>query len=580
MLEFIHLLKQRYQIIFSGLIKEHVLSAVYQERIEQITLAEAFFHKTEIVDGQPSMPVNIVIIGPTQVGKSSIVNLILGETAADVSPLAGYTIHPQGFGCGLSAKANDWLNEYFCDYKQLQQQQMDKTQQRCFSYNDSASCGVSDCIIWDTPDFDSIDSNGYREGLLKAIALADIVVLVLSKEKYADQSVWTMMSLLQTMQQPTLVVINKLIESAQSVILNSLQEKWRQARSDKVAVCIPLLYNKAGFKEQERLAVNTSIEQLRQHIKREKYAVYQQQFLLQYWQAWTEPVVAELTARQDWVGLIEDSMEQALVVYKRDYLDHPHHYETFQNALVELLTLLEIPGLSTVMAKTRRVLTWPVRKIFNLTGSAASGLSESSQEIVLLNQISEHLLIQLSDRLLDKIDQESDRVQWWKDLNVILRRQRAVILQQFRKSALKYHDDFQQQVDTTAQRLYNKLKDQPLTLNSLRATRITTDAAVVALALKTGGIGLHDLVITPAMLSVTSFLAESAIGSYVHKLEAELKQRQQQTVRQTLFQAVLHSALVQLPEMMADSRHFNIPPLQFSHAEQAVTGKPNGLRIL
>ena len=60
-------------------------------------------------------------------------------------------------------------------------------------------------------------------------------------------------------------------------------------------------------------------------------------------------------------------------------------------------------------------------------------------------------------------------------------------------------------------------------LNSLRATRVTTDAAVIALALHTGGIGVHDLVIAPSMLTVTSLLAESAIGSYMHNVEADLK---------------------------------------------------------
>ena len=49
-------------------------------------------------------------------------------------------------------------------------------------------------VLWDTPDFDSIDSATYREGVIRTIALADIIILVVSKEKYADQSVWDIMS--------------------------------------------------------------------------------------------------------------------------------------------------------------------------------------------------------------------------------------------------------------------------------------------------------------------------------------------------------------------------------------------------
>ena len=67
-----------------------------------------------------------------------------------------------------------------------------------------------------------------------------------------------------------------------------------------------------------------------------------------------------------------------------------------------------------------------------------------------------------------------------------------------------------------------------MVLNSLRATRVTTDAAAIALTLHMGGIGVHDLIFAPAMLTVTSLLAESAIGSYMHKVEHELKQHQLQ----------------------------------------------------
>ncbi|MGI2326232.1 GTP-binding protein, partial [Methylococcus sp. S1B] len=49
-------------------------------------------------------------------------------------------------------------------------------------------------------------------------------------------------------------------------------------------------------------------------------------------------------------------------LYRRDYLDHPPHYETFQRALAELLTLLESPGVARVLTQMRRIMTWPVRQ--------------------------------------------------------------------------------------------------------------------------------------------------------------------------------------------------------------------------
>jgi len=79
-------------------------------------------------------------------------------------------------------------------------------------------------VLWDTPDFDSIDSATYREGVIRAIALADIIILVVSKEKYADQSVWDIMSALEALHQPTVICLNKLSEGSEAVLIQSLKK--------------------------------------------------------------------------------------------------------------------------------------------------------------------------------------------------------------------------------------------------------------------------------------------------------------------------------------------------------------------
>jgi hypothetical protein len=162
----------------------------------------------------------------------------------------------------------------------------------------------------------------------------------------------------------------------------------------------------------------------------------------------------------------------------------------------------------------------------------------------------------------------------------VLRGRRQDVLQDFGLAAKDYHLSFQQDVESAAHRLYYKLQEQPVVLNSLRATRATADAAVIALTLQMGGIGLHDLVVAPAMLTVTSLLAESAVGSYMHKVEAELKQNQFDTVKQALFAGSLRLKLLQLPEHLSMNTHFNISPDQLHAAELQLTEKRHGLRLL
>jgi hypothetical protein len=91
---------------------------------------------------------------------------------------------------------------------------------------------------------------------------------------------------------------------------------------------------------------------------------------------------------------------------------------------------------------------------------------------------------------------------------------------------------------------------------------------------------VHDLVIAPAMLSVTSLLAESAIGGYMHKVEAHLKQQQLSAVDLNLFSGALGNTLKALPAQLAGNSHFNISPEQLGAMEQQLTEKRHGLRLL
>ncbi|WP_024297311.1 GTPase [Methylomicrobium lacus] len=579
MLEFIQLLKQRYQTILQQAHLESI-KGVYQQRIDQLLMAEAFLRKGALVESAPLPPLQIAVVGPTQAGKSTLVNVLLQSGAAGVSPLAGYTVHPQGFCHRVRREDCGGLQRYFGRFQQLLPMQLSKDRHDCFSLADadSQSSWLPDCVLWDTPDFDSIDSATYREGVIRTIALADVVVLVVSKEKYADQSVWEMMAALEVLRQPTVICLNKLSEGSEALIAHSLQGKWQLARKDPFPEVVPLYYQKASGLPVWPQAQQGLLQRLAGQVSYKKHARYEQELLQYYWPQWLEPIAQEHQALKDWQQLLEHMIKQALDNYQRDFLNHPHHYETFQVAMAELLTLLEIPGLAGIMAGTRRALTWPVRQLMKL-GRKKSALTETSHEVALLNQIAEHALLQMTDKLRDKAEGNQQRL-WWRDMSALLRGRRQELLIDFDGAVRHYHLTFQQDVESAAHRLYRKLQEQPLLLNSLRATRVTTDAAMIALALNTGGIGVHDLVIAPSLLTVTSLLAESAIGSYLHSVEADLKRNQLSQVKQALFIEALRDKLLLLPTQLSGLSHFNITPEQLQEAENHLKEKRHGLRLL
>jgi GTPase Era involved in 16S rRNA processing len=580
MLEFIQLLKQRYQTVQAQLDKKSPHFFEYLQRIEQLLYAEAFIRKGRLIEDKPNFPLQIAVIGPTQAGKSSIVNLLLNADLAGVSPLAGYTVHAQGFCHQLNLDDCDGMQHYFGRFQGLTTAELSRNRYDCYAISTSSSQSnlLPSCVIWDTPDFDSIDAADYREGVIRTLALADVIVLVVSKEKYADQSVWEVMQTLADFAQPTLICLNKLVEGSEDLVLQSLRQKWQQCRSDVMPPVIPMLFQKPSALPDWPAAEQRQLFTLARQVQHKKHAQHQQQFIQNFWLQWLEPVFSEHQSQRNWQTLVDQCLEQAIAAYRRDFLDHPHHYHTFQIALLNLLDLLEIPGLANILSKTRRVMTWPMRKLMRL---GRGGFHASPDlEITTLNQIGEHVMIQLADKLLEKTETESENVSWWRDTAIVMRQKRTDLLQGFQQAVVTYHSGFQIDVEAAAHRLYYKLEEQPMVLNSLRATRLSTDAGAMILAIHAGGIGVHDLFITPLMLSVTSLLAESAIGSYMQRVEAELKQHQLQTVKYQLFQENLRDQLYQLPQQSHSSRRFNISEQQCQQVELALKEKKHGLRLL
>jgi len=82
--------------------------------VGSLPLAGSALQKAYWAEVEPDHPTQVVVFGPTQSGKSTAVNLLLGHTAAGVSPLAGHTVHAQAFLQGHSDA--DALEPFFEGY--------------------------------------------------------------------------------------------------------------------------------------------------------------------------------------------------------------------------------------------------------------------------------------------------------------------------------------------------------------------------------------------------------------------------------------------------------------------------------
>ena len=159
-----------------------------------LTYAEVLLQREQLRSDDWKLPPQLMVVGPTQSGKSTVCNLLLGSESATPSPLAGYTRQAQGFVTApVSSVMESALARQFDHGKRPEAGSSSKTGQEAYSLTAVAAAGSFDAepvIVWDTPDFDSVNSRDYRDLVPTVCALADAILLVVSREKYADQSVW------------------------------------------------------------------------------------------------------------------------------------------------------------------------------------------------------------------------------------------------------------------------------------------------------------------------------------------------------------------------------------------------------
>ncbi len=586
MLDFIRQLKTSYERVAKHS-KDVEQRQILESHLASLHVAEAALHKLVLQSQQKNPVVQYSVLGPTQAGKSTTVNLLLQQDQAGVSPLAGYTVHPQGFGLNVAESEVDWLQQYFESFARSHGGARGEPGDKSYAFScvqADAQHPLSHSMVWDTPDFDSLGAVLYQEGVLKTAALGDVILLVLSKDKYADQSVWDILRLLEPLATPTVICLNKVTPDARDVLVKSLRSKWSDVRKDQPLAILTLPYIKSGLTVQSVEAELSGIYKALQNASAKSDAKKQQKnalgFVKTHFDAWLEPVNAERKAIEQWRQLLQDNVDEALSIYQRDYLNHPQHYETFNKALAELLTLLELPGVAKALAGLRKVITWPMRTIFRIGKRAVSGNEDAdSLETRILGQVSDHLFVQLGEALLKKADQDTLHAEWWRGLSRQLRQDKEAVEAQFSVAVRDYHKTFQEEIHQTAYGLYHKLQEHPSTLNSIRTARVATDAAALAIALHTGGIGVQDFVIAPAVLSITSMMTEGALGRHMKSVANKLKKTQREVVREALFDGLLTRQLHDLPNKLNADNQFNISAAAVEDAQNKLGDSRYGLQL-
>lgn len=567
MIEFIQRLQLRYKSVQQADPSDTKLSQRCAEALKSLALAESLLLKEQLNATSHSLPLNLVIFGPTQAGKSTLVNCLIPEQLAGVSPLAGFTVHPQGFSFGQPKLSSAWLETVYPTFVRYEQEHLHPANYQSYSFSEidtpSMFQNKQTMVVWDTPDFDSVDARGYIDGVLRTVGMADILILMVSKEKYADQTVWNMLKLLAPSQIPLVVCLNKLGAGEEQTLFRSFHNHFRDELPDAplpVLVSLPFTENQKVLSAAHIIqALDAKIDE----IHTQKSTISAQSFVEFYWNDWIEPLKSEIEDENAWQQSLDSSIERAMQTYKSEFLEHPDYYDTFQRAMAELLALLEVPGIGDSLGKAREVITWPVRKLIGFGKSVImpepddSSSRDKNYEADLLRQLVDLVITNLANTDLGRANDEAESREWKKAFRRALTQSRSKVTADFSHQVINYQAEFEKDIQEAAQGLYCQLEEQPVLLNSLRATRVTTDAAAVVFALHSGGISLHDFILAPAMLSLSSMLAESSVGQYMNTVKARLKTRQYALVNEML-STHLQEALTTLRDQAAANHRFDV----------------------
>jgi len=213
--------------------------------------------------------------------------------------------------------------------------------------------------------------------------------------------------------------------------------------------------------------------------------------------------------------------------YIREYLSG-EAFRGFDEALVRLMDLLELPGVGKVVSGTLWVLRTPYRLVKGFLGKAMSRPQAGTRPE---QPILEEALSGWIDLLRKEAARHAGEHPLWahvargfQDGGLTER-----VREQFQQSYRTFQTSLAVEVDRTARSIYEELEKRPGVLNTLRGSKFALDAGAIGVTIASLGM-THvalDFVMVPLVASITHQLVELMGKGYVDTHREQTRQRQQ-----------------------------------------------------
>jgi GTP-binding protein EngB required for normal cell division len=510
------------------------------------------------LDKQPAIPLHVAVVGGAGSGKSTVANFLVGAAAAEANPQAGFTRHPVAY---VLATANvTWPSQmgFLGPLRKLAEPAPSNLDEDVYQIRriepESERGLLTEYVVWDCPDMTTWAATGYVPRLLEVCALADMIVFVASDERYNDEVPTQFLELLLRAGKPVVICLTKMQEDQAPAMLEHFRREVlaRMPKSDLPVVAIPFLsaeeladpvHRSARFRtplvNQVSALCGTGDKARRRTVKQ----------AADYLSASIDGLLAvarsDMQALEVWKSLVTSAQANFDARYYNEYLIS-EKFQRFDEAMVKLVDLLELPGVGKIVSGTLYVVRTPyrllkgwVQKLFARPEAAAV------PERPMLEGALQAWLDQLRAEALRRVGMHP----LWTHVNkgfdgALPDGARARFEEKFREFQLGLAGE----VERTSRAIYEDLQKKPALLNTLRGGKLALDVAGIAssIALLPAGHLVWAVVAVPLAASATQMLVEAFGKTYVESQREQTRRRQQDLARQYI-SAPLAEWLIQWP---------------------------------